>query len=182
LPDMNSLLPALYDELREIAAAHLRRERPGHTLQATALVHEAYRKLADGPASQWPSRAAFRAAAVQAIRRILVDHARARARQKRGGQSHQIELDAADLLATSPSVELLDLDAALAELERSEPRAARVVELRFFGGMSIPEVAEQLGFTTEDVLREWRYARAWLQDRLGKGGPAPPTERHGDES
>lgn len=168
------VLPLVYDELRRIAAVHLQGERAGHSLQATAIVHEAYLQLASRSALRWPSRAHFYAFAAHLIRRILVDHARARHSAKRGGRLQRLPLsEIDDLPATAaPSPDLLALDEALSALGALDARKAAVVELRFFGGLSLDETAAQLGISAETVGREWRRARAWLFDRL-----RPPERR-----
>ncbi|HKH49354.1 MAG TPA: sigma-70 family RNA polymerase sigma factor [Thermoanaerobaculia bacterium] len=156
------VLPRVYEELRRIAARQLRRERDTHTLQATAIVHEAYMRLTGQSGLEWPSRAHFFAFSAHLIRRILVDHARRRNRLKRGGLSERITLVEVTSLAPEMSPDLLDLDNALSRLERVDPRKATVVELKFFAGLTLDEVAEQLGISVETVSREWRRARAWL--------------------
>jgi RNA polymerase sigma factor (TIGR02999 family) len=161
------LWPPVYAELRSIAARVLRNERPGHTLQPTALVNEAYLKLV-GQQADWQNRAHFIAVAAQAMRRILVDHARARAASKRGGALFRITLDNLDLASTGEPAfdDLLAVDSALAELEQLDSAVARVVELRYFGGLSIEETAEALGVSSATVKREWSVARAWLYRKL----------------
>lgn len=160
------LLPMVYDELRRIAARQLRQEREGHTLQATAVVNEAYLRLEGSEGFDWPSRAHFFAFAAHLIRRVLVDHARHRNRAKRGAGLERVTLaEAADLsLERSPDLEALD--DALTELETLDPRKAAVVELRFFGGLTTDEIGRHLSVSPETVGREWRRARAWLYDRL----------------
>lgn len=160
-----AMVPHVYRELRSIAAAHLARERLGHTLQPTALVHEAYLRLADRREHAWRSRAHFLAAATVCIRRILIESARRRAARKRGGTWTRVELDSigADVDGT---LEFLDLDDALNELAGVDPRAARVVELRCFGGMEVAATAEVLGVSPATVERDWSTARAWLVARL----------------
>ena len=155
----------VYDELRSRAAALLARERPGHTLSATALVHEAYLKLIDQKAAKWQDHAHFCAVAAGAMRRILVDHARSRNRVKRGG-GQRISLDTQLVVAFEQSVDLLPLDEALVRLESINADAARVVELRYFAGMTIDETALVMGVSNSTVEREWRYARAWLYRTL----------------
>jgi RNA polymerase sigma factor (TIGR02999 family) len=163
------LLPLVYDELRHIAARQLRRERAGHTLQATAIVHEAYMRFVAQPGLEWPSRAHFFAFSAHLIRRILVDYARRRNRAKREGMAEKITLvDMADL-AHEKSPDLVALDEALSGLEKVDPRKATVVELKFFGGLTLEEIAAQLGISTETVSREWRRARAWLYSTLQTG-------------
>jgi RNA polymerase sigma factor (TIGR02999 family) len=160
------LLPLIYDELRRIAARQLRQERGDHTLQATAIVHEAYMRLVGQPGLEWPSRAHFFAFSAHLIRRILVDYARRRNRAKRGGLAEKITLvDMADL-ALEKNPDLVSLDEALSGLEKVDPRKAAVVELKFFAGLTLEEIAAQLGISTETVSREWRRARAWLYSAL----------------
>lgn len=163
-----SLLTTLYGELRRVASAHLRRERCGHTLQTTALLHEAYLRLAGGADSPSMTRHAFYAAAVQAIRRVLLDYAKMRNRGKRGGSWVRLPLDSADLLGEARSIEYADLHDALEELEQVDPRLARVVELRFFCGLTVEEIAAALGCDRTTVQHHWRFARVWLEGRLGE--------------
>lgn len=166
------LLPAVYDELRRMAEHFLQRERPDHTLQATALVHEAYLRMVDQTQVTWRSRAHFFAVAAQAIRRILVDHARGRARLKRGGGGRKLSLDdALTLSAESPGTDLLALHEALERLAREHPEKARVVEMRFFGGLTSEEAARVLDLTTRTVERYWEFSRAWLYRALESGLP-----------
>lgn len=160
------LLPLVYEELRRIAARQLRQERGAHTLQATAIVHEAYLRLIGQEGLQWPSRAHFFAFAAHLIRRILVDYARSRNRAKRGGQYDQVTLAEVADLALEKSPDLVALDEALSSLEKVDPRKATVVELRFFAGLTLEEIAVQLGISQETVGREWRRAKAWLYTAL----------------
>ena len=166
----DEILPLVYGELRRIAANHIRRERPGHTLQATALVHEAWLRLAEEPGLRWQSRVQFFGLAAHLIRRILVDHARQHQRIKRGGAVRKVGLEEAAEVAAGRPPELVDLDDALERLAALDPRKAQVVELRFFAGLSLKEIAEVLGVSIETVGREWRRARAWLDDELVPGG------------
>ena len=165
------LVRAVYDELRVIARAALRRERDGHTLVTTALVHEAYEKVL-GPEPAFSSRGHFFGAAARAMRQVLVDHARRRDRVKRGGGERPVPLDAVGEVAApgAPGVDLLDLDAALTRLAALDPRQAAVVECRTFGGLSVEETAEALGVSPSTVKREWRTARAWLYAALHDDG------------
>ena len=164
---VDELLPLVYDELRRLAQHHLQRERPDHTLQATALVHEAYLKLVNQDRAKWRNQAHFMAIASQAIRRILVDHARGRGRVKRGGDREQLSLDDTPTLAAEPSLDVVALDEALTRFAEEHPDKARVVELRFFGGLKNEEVAEVLGsVTTRTIERHWQFARAWLYRAL----------------
>lgn len=160
------LLPLVYAELRRVAAGYMRRERPGHTLQATALVHEAYIQLVDQTRVTWRNRAHFFAVAAQIMRRILVDHARAHRAQKRGGDARKLTLEEAIGVFGARDVALEALDDALSTLAQLDPRQGRIVELRFFGGLTIDETAEVLGVSAPTVEREWRMARAWLHSQL----------------
>jgi RNA polymerase sigma factor (TIGR02999 family) len=160
------LLPIIYDELRRLAAQRLAHEAPGQTLQATALVHEAYLRLVGGdPNRAWNGRAHFLAAAAEAMRHILVDNARRKARKKRGGERRRIEL--ADTPAPDPDDELLALDEALNRLAEEDPVAAKVVELHQFADLGHEETATALGITVYRARQKWTYARAWLRDALG---------------
>ncbi len=160
------LLPSVYNELRQLAGARLRFERHGHTLNATALVHEAYFRLVGQERVEWQGRAHFFAIASQAMRRILINYAEARNAQKRGGGAPHVDLDAAEAMPEEQATELLALDEALKELERFNERGARVVEYRFFGGLTHDEIAEAMGLSEVTVRRAWRSARAWLRDTL----------------
>jgi RNA polymerase sigma factor (TIGR02999 family) len=167
------LLPLVYDELRKLAARKLAREKPGQTLQATALVHEAYRRLVGPDLGQpWDSRAHFVAAAAEAMRRILIEHARRKMRVKHGGERERVEIELIDLPTRMTSEGLLALDEGLAELGRLEPRKARLVTLRYFGGMTIEQAADMLGISRVTAHRDWTYARAWLHRRI-TGGDDP---------
>src|SRR5262245_32411490 len=162
------LLPLVYDELRRLAAARMAEERPGQTLQATALVHEAYVRLVGGDqARRWTGRGHFLAAAAEAMRRILVETARRKGALKRGGGRARAELRDADLVADEAPDEVLAVDEALAGLAAADPQAAELVKLRYFAGLSVPEAAEALGLTTRTAERLWTYARAWLRRALG---------------
>jgi RNA polymerase sigma factor (TIGR02999 family) len=164
---LDQLLPHVYAELRRQAARHLRRERPDHTLQTTALVHEAYMKLVDQRDVRWESRAHFFAIASQAMRRILVDYARARRREKRGGGDIRLSLAAAEEVASDPKgVDLIALDEALTRLSALDQQQSRVVELRYFSGLSLEETAEILNISRATAAREWNMARAWLHREL----------------
>ena len=161
------LLPLVYDELRNLAAARLADERRGQTLQTTALVHEAYLRLVGCEKPQgWNGRGHFFAAAAEAMRRILVDHARKRRRLKRGGDRQRLDLDALQLCVPEGADELLALDEALAELALKHPLKAELVKLRFFAGLTVPEAAQALGVSTSTADRHWTYARAWLYRRI----------------
>lgn len=164
---MDDLLPLVYGELKRIAARQLRGERPDHTLSATALVHEAWMELSNLDRIKWQNRNHYLAIASQAMRRVLIDHAVAKRAQKRGGGKDVETLDdSAILLADARADELLDLDRALQRLATVDPRQVRVVECRFFGGMSIEETAEALEISAATVKREWALARAWLNREL----------------
>ncbi|MCK6448341.1 MAG: ECF-type sigma factor [Planctomycetes bacterium] len=163
------LAALLYDELRELARREMAAERRDHTLQPTALVHEAYLRLVDGDAT-FADRESFFAAAANAIRRVLVDHARKRGREKRGGGHVRVPLEGLDVAETFEDHELVALDDALGELARVDPTKARIVELRFFAGMSVEELAKTLKTSESTLQREWRMARAWLRERMGGAG------------
>lgn len=164
--DPAELLSVVYGELRAIAASYLSRERVDHTLQPTALVHEAYLKLVDQERVEWQGRAHFLGVAAQAMRRILIDYARTKKRAKRGGQWHRVELEPGALNDEEDSLDLLALDDALIALAELSERQAKVVELRFFGGLSNESVAQALDVSETTVERDWRVARAWLLARL----------------
>lgn len=164
------LLPLVYDELHTLASKHLRGERPDHTLQPTALIHEAYLRLV-GADVQWEGRVHFFAVAAQTMRRILVDHARARGRAKRGGGAQPITLDEALAVSPEPTVDVVAIDEALERLSALDPRKARVVELHFFGGMTYDETAAALGVSAATVDRELRVAKAWLYRELRPEAP-----------
>ena len=165
-PELACLLDAVYTELRTIAASHLRRERPDHTLRTTALVNEAFLRLAHRRSWVVEDRAGFCAAAAQAIRRILTDHARHRRRLRHGGGRVRLELTERNLAAPEPAVDVIELDEGLQRLKAEDPRAARIVELRYFGGMSEQEVANVLGVSRRTVQGEWHWARTWLMREL----------------
>jgi RNA polymerase sigma-70 factor (ECF subfamily) len=158
----SKLIPVVYDELRRLAGSYMRRERVDHTLQATALVHEAYLKLIEQRAVNWQSRAHFFGVAAQLMRRILIDHARGHTREKRGGEQKKVSLDEVFLFSEQQADELLAVDDSLNLLAKIDPRQARVVELRFFGGLSVEEAAEVLGVSPKTVKRDWSVAKAWL--------------------
>jgi RNA polymerase sigma-70 factor, ECF subfamily len=163
---LEELLPLVYRELRRLAGHYLRRERADHTLQPTALVHEAYLRLVDQRNVRWQNRAHFFGIAAQAMRRILVDHARTHGRVKRGGDQPKQPLDEATVAVGGRPVDLLALDEALTQLAARDERQSRVVELRYFGGLSVEETAEVLGVSPATVKREWSMARAWLYQQL----------------
>jgi RNA polymerase sigma factor (TIGR02999 family) len=161
------LLPLVYDELRRVAAARLADEPSGNTLQPTALVHEAYLRLVGAPGGDhWNHRGHFFAACAEAIRRILVEHARSKKRRKRGGERQRLSLEVAESLVQAPSEDLPALDEALTRLTAHEPIKAEVVKLRFFAGLTMPEIAQALGFSLATVERHWTYARLWLYAEL----------------
>lgn len=168
---MDDLLPLVYKELRQLADRYLRRERSDHTLQATALVHEAYLKLIDQRNVQWQNRAHFFGVAAQAMRRILVDHARNHQAAKRGSGGQKISLDEGLMVTDERAHELVALDDALNELAEFDEQKGRIVELRFFGGLTIEETAEVLGIGTATVIREWRMAKAWLYQSISGDEP-----------
>jgi RNA polymerase sigma factor (TIGR02999 family) len=167
---VEELLPLIYDELRRLAGGYLRRERGDHTLEATAVVHEAYLRMVDQTRVQWQNRAQFFGVAASLMRRILVDHARSHGARKRGSDFEKVGLED-DLVASSGrSAELVAVDEALEVLAKVDPLKSRIVELRFFGGLSIEETAEVLNSSTATVNRQWRMARAWLYGQLKNGG------------
>ena len=169
----DQLLPLVYGELRALAQQRMRQEAPGHTLQATALVHEAYLRLLgpeDGAEIRWDSRGHFFAAAAEAMRRILIDRARAKGAAKRGGDWKRIRTDLSTVSLDHPPAELLDLDDALGRLRDEEPLPAQLVTLRFFAGLTMEQAANVLGISVATAGRHWAYARAWLYDALSESG------------
>ncbi|MBX3290507.1 MAG: sigma-70 family RNA polymerase sigma factor [Acidobacteria bacterium] len=166
---VDKIYPHIYDELRRLAGSYLRRERPDHTLQPTALVHEAYMKLIDQTRVKWQNRAHFFGIAAQVMRRILMDHARKHLAGKRGGNAEVLPLEEEILVVSQDkSAELLALDDALEQLEKLDPQKAKVVELRYFGGLSIEETAEVLGISVPTVNRHWRMAKAYLFTKISE--------------
>lgn len=164
----DELLPLVYDELRKLAAAQMAHEKTGQTLQATALVHEAYLRLVGGdPHMPWNSRGHFIAAAAEAMRRILVENARRKKTEKRGGTRHRIDLSQAEPLDQADPDALLDLDELLTKLAAEDPEAAGIAKLRIFAGLSVEEAAQTLATSRASAYRQWTYARAWLHARLG---------------
>lgn len=159
---LDELMPVVYGELRRLAASYLRRERPGHTLQSTAIVHEAFLRLVNQRDVQWRSRAHFYGIAAQMIRRILVDHARQHQAEKRGAGAVRLELEEGMAISPMAEVDLVGLDSALERLAALDERQSRIVELRFFTGLSVEETAEVMGLSPATVKREWSSARAWL--------------------
>ena len=169
---LEELLPLIYNELRHLAHNFLYRERPGHTLQTTALVHEAYLKLIDQKDARWQNRSHFFAIASQAMRRILIDSARRNAALKRGGPQEKLSLEEAPEVSSEPNAKLLALDEALTALAAIDPDQSRIVELRYFGGLTIEETAEVMKSSPATIKREWAMARAWLHQTLAD------TSRH----
>ena len=167
------LMPFVYDELRRLARAFLSRERGGHTLQSTALVHEAYVRLVDQTRVRWQNRAHFYGIASRMMRRVLVDHARAHVTEKRGGALIHLSLEDVQLPVEQRAAGFLALDEALGRLALLDERKSSVVEMRFFGGMTDKEIAEALGVTTRTVLRDWKMARLWLYRELSPEGREP---------
>ncbi len=165
---LENLLPVVYDELRKLARSYLRRERVNHTLQSTALVHEAYLRLIDQKQVNWQNRAHFFGIAAQMMRRILVNHAVAKQTEKRGGEIQKLSLDDAVSFAQEREVDLIALDDALKALETLDPQQSRIVELRFFGGLSIEETAEVLTISPATVKREWATAKLWLHRQISR--------------
>lgn len=170
---VDRLFPLVYDELRRIAHLHLARRSPGNTLTTTALVHETYLKLVDGRAATWQDRAHFFALASRAMRFVLVDHARSRTAQKRGGVARVVTLEEGDVASEDRSDELLSIDQALDHLARASDRLAQLVQYRFFGGMSYEEIAEVTGVSVPTVKRDWARARAWLFSYMQEGETPP---------
>jgi RNA polymerase sigma-70 factor (ECF subfamily) len=165
---LDKLMPLIYEELKRLAHHYMSRERPGHTLQTTAVVNEAYMRLINRKSIHWQNRAHFFAIAAQSMRSILVDHARSHAYAKRGGGAHKITLDEAMIVSQQKAAEVLALDDALKELAALDPQQTRVVELRFFGGLTIEETAEVLHLSPATIKREWQTAKAWLYHELAK--------------
>lgn len=163
---LEALIPVVYPELRRIAGRYLRRERVGHTLQATALVHEAYVKLIDQDRAQWHNRAQFFGVAAQLMRRILVDHARTKKRDKRGGSDIRVSLTGVQVLAKDREIDVVALDEALDRLAQLDEQQSRIVELRFFSGLTVEETAEALSISPATVKRDWSMAKAWLHREL----------------
>jgi len=166
----DELLPLVYEELRRVATWKLSREKPGQTLQATALVHEAYIRLVGAEAQNWSSRTHFFAAAAEAMRRILVENARRKKRLRHGGNLHRAEVQDADLMIDVPCGDLLALNEALTKFAVEDPAKANLVKLRYFAGLTLEQAAEMLGISRATADRYWSYARAWLFDQINKGG------------
>ena len=167
---LDKVMPVVYQELHRLAHHYMRKERVGHTLQTTALVNEAYMRLANYKKMRWQSRAHFFGVAAQVMRRILVENARSKNFAKRGGGAEKISLDETAVVSAGRSAEVIAVDDALTELESWDPRKGRIVELRFFGGLSIEETAEVLKVSPTTVQREWRSAKAWLYKAISEGG------------
>ena len=169
---LEQLMPLVYDELRRLASHYLRRERSDHTLQSTALVHEAYLRLAGQNPPEWQNRAHFFGIAARIMRQILVEHARGRATAKRGGGAFRLTLDSAIALSDNLDVDIVELDRALTDLAELDPQQGRIVELRFFGGLTIEDTSEVLGISPATVKRDWVTARAWLYRAMTGEAPA----------
>lgn len=163
------LMPLVYDELRRLARHYLQKERADHTLQATGLVHEAYLRMVDQTSTTWQNRAQFFGVAAQIMRRVLVDHARAHQAVKRGGVREKLEFDESLAPADERTVDLIALDDALQDLVTFDPRKSRIVEMRFFGGLTMEEIGEVLSISPRTIRREWRVAKAWLRREIMKG-------------
>jgi RNA polymerase sigma factor (TIGR02999 family) len=170
------MLSIVYSELRRLAASYLRRERPGHTLQPTALVHEAYVRLIDQRQIDWSNRAQFMGLAAVMMRRILVNHARDRIADKRGGGAEHVPLTLAGEGIGALEISVLDLHDALNDLAESDPRKAQIVELKFFGGLTTEEIAATLGVSTATIERDWKFARAWLYRAVSGSSPDHPAD------
>jgi RNA polymerase sigma-70 factor, ECF subfamily len=173
---VSKLLPLVYSELRRLAGRYMNRERPGHTLQATALVHEAYLKLVRHPPIEWQNRAHFLAIAAHLMRQILVDYARGHGREKRGAGQQVVPLEDGVVFSPEKSSELLKVEESLQRLTKLDPRQGKIVELRFFGGLTVEETAQVLGISTKTVKREWSMAKAWLHGDLKREHGNPTTE------
>ena len=169
------LMPLVYEELRRLARSYLQRERSGHTLQATGLVHEAYLRLVDQKTTNWKNRAHFFGVAATMMRRILVDHARHHRAEKRGGEWNQVTFDEAVAFSPTRNINVIALDDALRDLATLNPQHSQIVELRFFGGLTVEEVAEVLDTSQRTVEREWRMARAWLRRQIFGDTPDEPV-------
>jgi RNA polymerase sigma factor (TIGR02999 family) len=163
---LNELIPIVYDELRRMAHRYMRQERPGHTLQTTALINEAYIRLVDHKGIRWKNRAHFYGVAAQAMRRVLVDYARTRGSAKRWGGMRRVDLDEAAAVAKKQAEDLLALDDALTKLASIDPRKSMIVEMKYFGGMTAEEIAEAIGVSVPTINREWNPAKAWLLREL----------------
>ena len=178
---LDALMPVVYDELRRLARNHLSRERSDHTLQTTALVHEAYLRLIDQRSVNWQNRAQFFGIAAQMMRRILINHAKDRHAQKRQGYAAKVSLDEAVSFFEKREVDLMALDEALNGLATLDPQQAQIVELRFFGGLTIDEVSEVLNISPATTKREWDSAKLWLRRQLNSGGNSPSPRNAGNK-
>lgn len=165
---LDALIPVVYDELRRQASRYLRRERPGHTLQTTALINEAYLRLVDQKTMKWQNRAQFFGIAAQLMRRILVDHARAKHRAKRGGSDIRVSLTEATGVTADAAIDLVQIDEALNRLAEIDPQQSRIVELRFFSGLNVEETAAALNISPATVKRDWSMAKAWLHREINR--------------
>lgn len=177
---LDRLMPLVYEELRRLARYYMRGERPGHTLQTAALVNEAYLRLVDHKGMRWQNRAHFYAVASQAMRRILVDHARSRQYLKRGGGNQIVGLDEAAAVVQKQALDVVALDDALTDLSAIDPRKSQIVEMRYFGGMTVEETAEVLGLSPVTVMRDWSTAKAWLLRAIRTGESAGKTLQSSD--
>jgi len=172
---LDELVPLVYPELRRLARRYMGREKQEHTLQTSALINEAYLRLVDQQNVQWQDRGHFYAVAAQVMRHILIDHARKAKYEKRGGGAQHLELDEGALLRHERATELVDLDEALTSLERLDTRKSKIVELRFFGGLTVEETAEAMDLSAVTVMREWRAAKAWLHREVTRAQTLPET-------
>jgi RNA polymerase sigma-70 factor, ECF subfamily len=166
---LDKLMPLVYEELRRRARQYMSRQQPGHTLQTTALIHEAFLKLVNQPEKRWQNRAHFLGVAAQAMRHILIDYARSRECAKRGGAGHLVSLEEGAVVSVERAAELVALDDALSRLKDIDPRKTRVVEMRYFGGLTVEEISEVLKVSPDTVMRDWRLARTWLRRELSGG-------------
>lgn len=169
---IEKLMPLIYAELHKLARRHMQRQKPSHTLQTTALIHEAYLKLASAPSTRWANRGEFYSVAAKAMRHVLVDHARARQAAKRGGGWQAVPLDEGIAVSDERLAGLIALDEALDRLSKLHPRQSEVIELRFFGGLGVEETAAILQVSAETVMLDWRAAKAWLHKELANGHDA----------
>jgi RNA polymerase sigma-70 factor, ECF subfamily len=168
---LDALTPLVYDRLHRLAHSYMSREQDGHTLQTTALINEVYLRLVDLQSVRWQDRAHFYAVSAQMMRRILVDFARSRVSQKRGGGAFAMSLDEAPIVSSDPQTNVVALDSALKALASMDERKSKVVELRFFGGLSVDETAEVLRVSSDTVLRDWKFAKSWLLREIEQGQP-----------
>ncbi len=178
---LDRLVPLVLGELRRIAKAHFAKEAPGHTLQPTALINEVYLRLVDADRIDWQNRAQFFGIAARLMRRVLVDHARGRGAAKRWGEAQRTSLDLDHIVAGSREVDLVDLDDALSEMSRINPEGARIVEMRYFTGLTLEEIAEVLGTSRTTAKRRWRTAKLWLHHALRENGGPPGTALEGSD-